>query len=379
MRWINLVLGLWLLVVSAWAGVPSSVEAATPPFLPFNRTGDLYILDVGCDCILRVTPAGAVSVAVTQAAIEAAAGLNPGGFDLDDGGIAFDASGAMYFTLEDVASVLKLPRTGGLFQLAAPAALEALAGADVDPDGVAFGSDGFLYVQTDQEPEEVLRMSPTTGAATILIDDASLNAIAGITDIDLESGIVGVENGILYLVTETDPNAIVTINLAMGTGTIVATGAPFSDTDAYMTRAPNGDLIVADTDDDVLYRVTPGGVVSVFLSEASLETVAGADIGLSGGFAFDASGNFFVTDSTSDQVLRFDTSLVGTVFLTAGAIQAVTGSVPNLSAGVAFAPVQATSNVPTASAVGLWTLVTLLFATGTLFLWREGSNRSSSL
>ncbi len=354
----------WILVglaVVGWGAMSATAaNAATPPLLPFNQTSDLYIVDRGCDCIVRVTPAGGMSVAVSKAQIAAATGLNENDFDLNESGIAFDARGNMYFVIDDVPSLLKRTSAGVLTELVSPSAMQAIAGNDVDPDGIAFGSDGFLYVQTDNSPEEVVRVNPTTGALSILIDNATLDAIPGVSNIDLEIGIVGSENGLLYLVTENNPHGIVAINLALGTGTLLASGAPFVDTDKFMTRAPNGDLIVADSDADVLFRVTPAGVVSVFLSENDLESVTGSDIDLLGGFAFDAAGNFYVTDGDEGVVLRFDTNLVGSVWLTANDLLNTTGFVPNLTAGIAFAPGITPNGVPVTSAHGLAAIVAFL-------------------
>lgn len=43
---------------------------------------------------------------------------------------------------------------------------------------------------------------------------------------------------------------------------------------------------------DTIFRVTPAGVVSTFLSEAAIEAVIGGDADLEGGIAFDSLGNF---------------------------------------------------------------------------------------
>src|SRR3546814_1484164 len=59
---------------------------------------------------------------------------------------------------------------------------------------------------------------------------------------------------------------------------------------------------------NTIYRVTPAGVISVFLSEAELEAVAGGSIDLEGGIWFDSDGNFYVTDNDTDSVYKFFSS-----------------------------------------------------------------------
>src|SRR3546814_1816181 len=78
-------------------------------------------------------------------------------------------------------------------------------------------------------------------------------------------------------------------DLATQTPSVVTTDPIFQDLDVFLVLAPNGDLIVADDSDaNTIYRVTPAGVISVFLSEAELEAVAGGSIDLEGGIWFDS-------------------------------------------------------------------------------------------
>src|SRR3546814_8131031 len=98
-------------------------------------------------------------------------------------------------------------------------------------------------------------------------------------------------------------------DLATQTPSVVTTDPIFQDLDVFLVLAPNGDLIVADDSDaNTIYRVTPAGVISVFLSEAELEAVAGGSIDLEGGIWFDSDGNFYVTDNDTDSVYKFFSS-----------------------------------------------------------------------
>lgn len=309
--------------------------AATPPLLPFDGTGDLFVLDSGSDNILRITPGGVVTIEVTKAEIMAATG--EGGADLYDDGIAVDAAGALYFTESWSDSILKKAPGGAVTVLTTEAAIMAATGlGSADPDGLAFGSDGFLYV-CDANPDSVLKVNPTTGAVTVYVTKAALEALAVITSVALRSGIVGDEAGNIYVASDGIPDAIFAI--APGGIPWVLASGPFADLHVFMTRAPNGDLIVADNAGaDTIYRVTLAGVVSTFLSEAQLEAVTGQDVDLEGGIAFDSAGNFYVAEEDTDNILKFDPSLIGSIWVTAANMLAVTGVRPNLEAGIAFAP-----------------------------------------
>ena len=126
----------------------------------------------------------------------------------------------------------------------------------------------------------------------------------------------------------------------------MASGDPFQDLDAFITLAPNGDLIVADDKTDTVYRVDTGdGSVSTFLSKEQIETVAGDGVDLEGGIAFDVDGNFYLADEKTDRILKWpaddpDAGTInpdaGEVFVTDASISAVTGEEADLEAGIFF-------------------------------------------
>ncbi len=371
---------LFLFILSVFF-FSTNTLAATPPLVPFDNTGDLYVLDNGSDGILRITPAGAVSVAVTKAQILSAAGGDPGdNISFSNCGIAFDASGNYYFV---AANTSQDPNDFGIFRvdgisevvtlITSEADLSAVS-ANADPEGMAFGSDGMLYVN-DEGSDSVLQVNPTTGAVSVYVSEATLNALGGITNASLDSAIVGAEGGILYTAGDDDdnpPNAI--FSVTGGIPTVLASGSPFDDLDVFMTRAPNGDLIIADNSgSDTIHRVTPAGVVSTFLSESALETVTGQDVDLEGGIAFDDAGIFYVADEATDSIWQFDIGLNGSVFVTESAIQAVTGSSPDFEGGIAFAPVVTPAQIPTMNEWGMIFFSLLLAGTAFWFIRRRAN------
>lgn len=335
-------------------GGPASTEAATPPLLPFDQTGDLYVLDDGCDCVLRISPSGAVSIAVTNAQIMAVTG---GSVSFSEAGIAFDANDVMFFTESNSDSILRFPPGGPLSEVVDEAAIGAATGAGSTASlrGLAFGADGNLYAN-DREAEVVIRVVPGTGAVSVLATAAALDTAAG-TDINLNTGIVGSEDGTIYTLSD-DAGDIVFAVTSAGAVSVLASGATFSDLDVFMTRSANGDLIVADNSGaDTIFRITPGGSVTVFLTQAQIQA-ASSDNGsdLEGGIAFDAAGAFYIAENDEDEILRFANPPAGGVFVSAAAIQAVTGVRPNFDGGIAFSRrTHSPSNpVPVASTLGIF-------------------------
>ncbi len=55
------------MVILSWCVMVSANQAVASPLLPFEFTGDLFVLDTEEGRILRMAPDGTVSVAVTNA------------------------------------------------------------------------------------------------------------------------------------------------------------------------------------------------------------------------------------------------------------------------------------------------------------------------
>ena len=329
-----------LLVVSA-----ANAYSLLPPPL----TGGLYVTDSGSDSILYISPLGDVSVAITTQEILAVTGQESVSFRSK--GIAFDSLRNLYFTQRTAQPVgvtgfydaLLKKTPGGLTMLATDEQIMTATGAAyASPTGLAFGTDGMLYTPDDiTGAGSVLRVDPVTGAVSVFVSNATLVSALG-AEMDLEVGIVGGLDGALYGLSDGVPDTVFKIDAA-GAVSVLADGAPFMDLDVYMTRAPNGDLIIADNHDaDTIHRVTPAGVVSTFLSKAAMEAVAGGPVDLEAGLAFDSDGNFYLAEENTDSILKFEPvggSWTGSVWVSAADIEAVTGVMPILNGGIAFDPV----------------------------------------
>ena len=336
----SVALGLVLLLVLL---APDASIGATPPLLPFDQTGDLFVLDDGSSSVLRIDAAGTVSVKVAEEEIVATTGYRAVSFD--DCGIAFDGTGNMYFAVLAkggplIGSILKLDSAGNLGVLTTVDQITDVTGHPNDrakPAGIAFGSDGMLYVN-EQLTGSVLQMDPASGAVTLFVTEGVFQEIPGVSSVNLVSSIVGGDN-VIYVASDARPNAIFAI-APTGTPTLLSGFSPYRDLDVFMTRAANGHLIIADDEKvqraETIYRVTPQGEVTTFLTRSQLEAIAGGAVDLEGGIAFDGAGNFYVAEENTDSILKFDESLTGVVWVSDADIQAVTGIGADLRAGIAF-------------------------------------------
>ena len=305
------------------AAVLIGMAMAAPAWsVPMDRT--LYVTDSSNGNILAVDPDGSVSILVSEAAIIAATGFTEARFT--DNGLFFDQpSGDLFFTDSESDSVLKRAADGTVTVVSTQAQLEAGAGEFSAPEHILL-HDGSLYV-TDGSADALLKVNPTTCVASLFTAETTFEAAAGITgDVDIESGIaISADGSTIFVASDDTPNAVFSVSVATGTPTVLATDSAFGDLDVFLTLAPNGDVIVADdsgASGDEIFRVTPGGVVTVFLDAATLAAVAGESTDLEGGIAFDEFGNFYLAEENSDAILRWDV-----LSLADGTIDTASGSV----------------------------------------------------
>ena len=327
-------------------GNPLFVSGA--PLLPFPETEDLLVLDSGSGHLLRISPAGLVGVEINESEILALTG----GSDVlyENKGIAIDAAGAIYVSVFTGSpggffggdtGILKKTPDGVLSILTSQADLSAATGnSNADAEGITFGSDGFLYT-IDDSSNALLRVDSHTGKVNVFVDSAAFDSVAGLTTVAIKGGIVAGPGGILYVQSSGTPNAVLEIS-PQGTPSVLSSGGPFQALGQFMTRASNGDVLVADESPDVIHRINPAGGVGTFLSQAQLEAANGGAVTPRGGIAFDSAGNFYLAESNAGNLLRFDPSLNGTVWIPASVVVALTGVSPNFNGGIAFEPMPRT-------------------------------------
>ena len=153
----------------------------------------------------------------------------------------------------------------------------------------------------------------------------------------------GGEEGALYVASVGFPHALFVMDTE-GTSSpdVLATGPPLASLNGFITRAPNGDLIVADSGADMIYRVTtPGGLVSQFLSSTELQSCVGQPPDLIGGIAFDDRGDFYLAEENTDSIYKVDTDLNCSLFVSEAEMEEAKGEGldidVDLKGGICFA------------------------------------------
>ena len=220
-------------------GTTASSDFAYPSGIALDGSGNLYIADYQNNAIRKVTPAGVVTTPY--------AGFNA------PNGIAADGSNNLYVADTGANLIQKITAsTGAVSTLATSTAFNT-------PEGVAVDSSENIYVA--DTGNNIIRKINSGGTVTTLAGKAGT---AGYLD---------------------------------ATGTAAEFNKPTS-----VTVDSSGDVYVADFGNDVIRRITPGGIVTTFAGQAGIAgymdgPAAHALFNSPTGVTVDGSGNVYVTDS----------------------------------------------------------------------------------
>ena len=218
------------------------------------------------------------------------------------------------------------------------------------PYGVTVGSDGNIYV-ADTHNHKVRKITPGGVVSTFAGSTGGYNDATG-TDAQFYylTGIAADQNGNLY-VADKDNNKIRKITsagvvttlagstggYAEGTGTAAQFSSPYN-----VAVDATGNVYVADANNHRIRKITPAGEVTTFAGSAQGDAVgAAADALFNYPYAvtIDSNGNLFVADTFNQKVKKIDT---------AGQVTNFAGSTNGYADGEASA---AQFNYPTGIAV----------------------------
>ncbi len=338
-------------------GVGTAATFSSPGDVAVDGAGNLYVADGGNHTIRRITPAGVVS---TFAGTAGAAG------GLDGTGGAARFAGPCGLTTDGAGNVYVADAADHTIRVISPAGVATTlagshgasgsgdgtgSGARFDaPCSVAVDGSGNAYV-ADTGNFTIRKITPA-GTVTTLAGSAgqagSVEGTGAAARFDAPFGLAIDGAGDLF-VADTR-NEIIRKVTAAGVVTTVAGTAGFAGaadgtgTDARfreptgLRAASNGDLLVADSQNYTVRRVTPAGVVT---TAAGAAPAPGSADGTGAAAAFftpehvvgDALGNLFVTDTYNSTIRQITPS--GEVTTLAG-LAGVTGSADGTGAAARF-------------------------------------------
>jgi uncharacterized protein (TIGR03437 family) len=335
-------------------GAAIQAQLNAPMGLALDSAGNLYIADSGNHAVRKVSQSGAIGTV---------AGIGSPGYSGDGGaataatldqpeGVAVDASGLLYIA-DTFNNRVRVAAPGGIIQTVAGTGISSYSGdggaaataALFLPTDVATDSGGNLYIadygnsrirqvaqgkiQTvvgSSETSVIFNQAPAT---TIRLNGPTGLALDSSGDIFIAEGGIGTGSGLGegdYKIWKI--NGVGIVSTAAGNGIENYSGdggaatAAQIDTPSNMVFDPEGNLYIADSANNRVRRVSPGGVIV---------TVAGTGVaGYSGdggpatsamlnspeGLAADADGNVYIADTKNNRIRKLLPS--GTIISIAG-------------------------------------------------------------
>ena len=242
-------------------------------------TGDLFVAEDSSDSLLRITPAGEVSVLASEADIIAVTGGTSAGFNLD--GIATSPDGAVFFTERSSDSVM-VRRPGGAIEILASEAVIASATGEgfASPEGITRGQDGFLYV-ADDISSSLLRVDPISGATSVFVSASTFESNTGISVLDLDAGLAPGTDDTIYISSSGDPDSLIAVS-PEGVPSILSTGPGRNSIQELWTDATAGSFTMSfrdETTSPIAYDGTSGTLQSAL---QSLTTIGAGNVLVTG-------------------------------------------------------------------------------------------------
>ena len=318
------------------SGTGSLARFYFPNALTMDASGNLYVADLLNFVIRKITPEGAVGVIAGQAGQTGNAdGAGTNALFASPSSLAVDAAGNVYVADADNASIRVIAPSGAVSTLAGQGGVPGDAdgtGTNAsfnEPTGLALDSAGNLYVA--DSGNNLIRKMASDGTNWIV------TTLAGFAQFDpFGNSVDGSANGVGTNASFNRPSAL-TIDTAgnvfvadagnemirkIGTNGVVTTFAGFagaggnvdgSATNARFSRMSGlaidgaGNIYVADTGNETIRAITPGGVVTTIGGVPDVAgsvdgTGVGALFSLSSGIAVSASGNIYVSAALNNTI-----------------------------------------------------------------------------
>ena len=320
-------------------GPATAAELYYPVSVAVNSAGDLFIADENNNAVRRVD--GKTGIITTFAGTGKAGVSGDGGpagaADLGvPDGVALDAAGNLFIAQDDPWRVVR--RVNG-----ATGVITTVPGTDLsEPEGIAVDAAGTLFI-SDSGASQVLKVDATTGAVTIVSGTSRDGYQFGFSGnggparaahLFNPTGVAVDAAGNVFI-ADSRNNQIRKVDAATGVITTVAgtepgvargDGGPATaatlDQPAGIVSTAAGDLLIADTGDNVVRRVDgkTGVITTVAGRGAAGQTGDGgpaiaAQLTGPEGLAVDAVGDLFIADTANRVIRRVDakTEVITTV------------------------------------------------------------------
>ncbi len=314
-------------------GPATSSRLSNPRGVAVDSSGNLYLADTGYSVIEKVSPSGVLSiVAGTGTPGAPTPGLATSSKLNVPNGVAVDPSGNLYIADSGNSLVEKVTQAGVLSIVAGtgtsgiPTPGAATSSRLNSPSGLAFDASGNLYI-ADSDNHVIEKVTPGGVLSIVAGTGAYGTPIPGVatsSTLCFPNGIAVDGSGNLFI-ADADAHVIEKVTPAGALSIVAGTGLIGAPTSGPATNSrlsvPNGvvtdalgNLYIADADNHVIEKVTPGGVISVVVGTGSYGAptpgiATASKLSYPNGIGMDAVGNLFIADADG-HVIEKVTSIV---------------------------------------------------------------------
>ncbi|MGA8147303.1 MAG: NHL repeat-containing protein [Gallionellaceae bacterium] len=338
-------------------GPEATAHFGAPYAVATDTSGNVYVADSGNNTIRKITPSGVVSTLAGTPGVEGSADGSGAAASFNyPSGIAADSVGNVYVADSGNNIIRKITPTGVVSTLAGMPGVQGSAdgsGAAARfnyPTGVATDSAANIYV-VDKWNYTIRKITPG-GLVTTLAGTPGIFGSADGTGVAasffLPTGVATDSAGNVY-VADSDNNMIRKITPAGVVSTFAGSPVIYGSADGtgaeasfyYPTGVATdsaGNVYVADSDNNTIRKISPAGVVSTLAGAPGVTgsadgTGASASFYFPTGVATDSTGNVYVADSDNNTIRKI--APAGVVSTLAGT-PAIYGSADGTGAAASF-------------------------------------------
>jgi len=308
-------------------GTGTAASFKNPSGVAVDASGNVYVADSGNHKIRKITTAGVVSTFAGTGTSGNADGIGSIASFSYPTGLAVDVAGNVYVADKWNDEIRKISAAGVVTTLAGSAGNGPFPGsADGigiaarfdNPFGLTVDVSGNVYV-ADTYNHKIRKITATgvvstfagSGVSSLIIDGTGV-----IAKFNNPSGVAVDASGNLY-VADSDHNVIRKITTTGIVSTLAGSGAQGSadGTGLISLNAPSGvaidalgNMFVANTDNYKIRKITSAGVVSSFVGSGAYGSADGigttASFKSPTGIAVDASGNVYIADTYNHKIRK---------------------------------------------------------------------------
>lgn len=304
-------------------GSGTVAQFRAPHGVAFDSSGNVFVADFSSNKIRRVTPAGVVSTFAGSGVAGGVDGVGTAASFNSPRQVAVDSSGTVYVAESEGHKIRKITPGGVVSTLAGSGEQGSADGAGSAasfrfPFGIAVDGIGNVYVG-DLNNNKVRKISPDGVVSTLAGSGASggANGTGAAASFNRPAGVAVDVDGNVYVVEVTGQRvrkitpAGVVSTLAgsgvQGSADGNGTAASFRNAEGIAVDG-RGNVLVADTGNHKIRRITPAGVVSTLAGSGAQDSaegdVAAASFNGPKGIAVDASGTVLVGDTGNNKIRK---------------------------------------------------------------------------